>query len=325
MVNKTLRNKTLNRTITIDDKYLSDVINLFDGDRIPDDIRDVTILGDTFEALSRLPKNYFDLIVADPPYNLLRGYHGTPFSKMDEASYEAFTRKWLELTYPLLREGGSIYVCCDWQSGMIIGRVLGEMFTLQNRITWQREKGRGAKHNWKSGCEDIWFATKGEGFTFNLDRVKLRRRVLAPYRLDGEARDWMEEDGGKFRDTCPSNFWDDLTVPFWSMEENTAHPTQKPEKLVAKIILASSNEGDTVLDPFLGSGTTSVVAKKLGRHYVGIEQNPTYCAWAEERLERAENDKRIQGYDGKRFYERHALIQKKKKAKAGAKSSEKKR
>ena len=323
MVNKTLRNKTLNRKITVDDKYLANVINLFDGDEITEDIKDATILGDTFEALSKLPKEHFDLIVADPPYNLLRKYHGTPFAKMDTASYEAFTRKWLELVYPLLREGGSIYVCCDWQSGMIIGRVLGEMFTLQNRITWQREKGRGAKKNWKSACEDIWYATKGEGATFNLNAVKLRRRVLAPYRLEGEARDWMEEDGGKFRDTCPSNFWDDLTVPFWSMEENTAHPTQKPEKLVAKIILASSNEGDTMLDPFLGSGTTSVVAKKLRRHYVGIEQNPTYCAWAEERLERADEDKRIQGYDGKRFYERHALIQKKKKTKAGAKSSKK--
>ena len=150
MVNKTLRNKTLNRKIAVDDKYLSDVINLFDGGEMPADVRDVTILGDTFEALSKLPKEHFDLIVADPPYNLLRGYHGTPFAKMDTASYEAFTRKWLELVYPLLREGGSIYVCCDWQSGMIIGRVLGEMFTLQNRITWQREKGRGAKKNWKS-------------------------------------------------------------------------------------------------------------------------------------------------------------------------------
>ena len=97
------------------------------------------------------------------------------------------------------------------------------------------------------------------------------------------------------------------------MPENTAHPTQKPEKLIAKLILASSDEGDMILDPFLGSGTTSVVAKKLGRGYVGIEKNPTYCSWAEERLEKADTDKRIQGYDGERFYERHSALEKKNK------------
>ena len=111
-------------------------------------------------------------------------------------------------------------------------------------------------------------------------------------------KDWVESEQGSYRDTCPSNFWDDITVPFWSMPENTAHPTQKPEKLLAKLILASSNPGDTVLDPFLGSGTTSVTAKKLDRHYIGIELEPRYCVWAEQRLERAETDCRIQGYDG---------------------------
>ena len=312
MVNKTLRNKTLNRKIEDGDSYLARAIKLSDLGDFSGEMRDITILGDTMKALAMLPKEHFDLIVADPPYNMVKSYHGTPFSKMDEEKYEAFTRKWLSLVYPLLREGGSIYVCCDWQSGMAVGRVLSELFTVRNRITWQREKGRGARQNWKSGCEDIWYATKGDGFTFNLEAVKIRRKVLAPYRLDGEARDWTEMDEGKFRDTCPSNFWDDLTVPFWSMSENTAHPTQKPEKLLTKIILASSNKGDIVLDPFLGSGTTSVVAKKLSRHYVGIEQNPTYCAWAEERLEMAESDKIIQGFDGKRFYERHAHIVKKK-------------
>ena len=81
------------------------------------------------------------------------------------------------------------------------------------------------------------------------------------------------------------------------MPENTPHPTQKPEKLLAKLILASSKPGDTVFDPFLGSGSTSVTAKKLGRRWLGVEQNPDYCALAECRLERAETDKRIQGYE----------------------------
>ena len=160
--------------------------------------------------------------------------------------------------------------------------------------------------------EDIWFATKGSSYTFHLDAVKLRRKVLAPYRAEGVPKDWTESEGNRYRDTCPSNFWDDITIPFWSMAENTAHPTQKPEKLIAKILLASSSEGDVVLDPFLGSGTTSVTARKLGRHYIGIEAEARYCVWAEQRLEAAETDTRIQGYQDGVFWERNSIPTEKK-------------
>ena len=129
--------------------------------------------------------------------------------------------------------------------------------------------------------------------------------MLAPYRENGVPKDWESTESGNFRNTCPSNFWDDISVPYWSMAENTAHPTQKPEKLVAKLILASSNAGDLVFDPFLGSGTTSVTAKKLGRHYIGVEKNPRYCAWAEMRLERADTDKTVQGLKDGVFLERN--------------------
>ncbi len=91
------------------------------------------------------------------------------------------------------------------------------------------------------------------------------------------------------------------------MAENTAHPTQKSEKLLAKIMLASSPEGDIVFDPFLGSGTTSVVAKKLNRHYIGIEVEAQYCVWAEQRLELAECNPEIQGYVNGVFWERNSL------------------
>ena len=93
------------------------------------------------------------------------------------------------------------------------------------------------------------------------------------------------------------------------MPENTDHPTQKPEKLLAKIILSSTNKGDVVFDPFLGSGTTAVVAKKLGRKFVGIEVDEYYCCLAEKRLELAEKDKRIQGYEDGVFWERNTLIE----------------
>ena len=155
--------------------------------------------------------------------------------------------------------------------------------------------------------EDIWFATKSDDYVFNLDAVKIRKKVIAPYRIDGRPKDWQETATGNYRDTCPSNFWDDITIPFWSMPENTAHPAQKPEKLIAKIILASSNPGDIILDPFLGSGTTSVTAKKLNRNYIGIEIEKQYCMWAEQRLEMAETDKKIQGYTDGVFWERNTL------------------
>ena len=247
------------------------------------------------------------MVIADPPYNLTKAFNGTTFSKKTVADYEDYTRQWLSLVYPLLKDDGSIYVCCDWETSLIIGRVLGEFFTVRSRITWQREKGRGATANWKNGLEDVWFATKSNKYTFNLDAVKIRKKVIAPYKVNGKPKDWAETENGNYRNTCPSNFWDDITIPFWSMPENTAHPTQKSEKLIAKIMLASSNPTDIVFDPFLGSGTTSVVAKKLGRKYIGIEANEQYCVWAEQRLEMAESDMSIQGYVNGVFWERNTL------------------
>jgi site-specific DNA-methyltransferase (adenine-specific) len=145
-----------------------------------------------------------------------------------------------------------------------------------------------------------------DNYYFNVDAVKIKRKVIAPYKNgDGEPKDWVETEDGKYRVTHPSNLWTDITIPFWSMPENTDHPTQKPEKLVAKIILASSKPNDVVFDPFLGSGTTSVVAKKLDRKYVGIEIDELYCCLAEKRLEMAQES--IQGYSDGVFWERNSL------------------
>ncbi len=302
---KASRNKTIDISVAEGKEYLSRCIKINKAVADLTEITDKTILGDTFKVCPRIPEKSVDLIIADPPYNLRKTYGSTTFSKKKAEEYEDFTRKWLSAVKPLLKDNGSIYVCCDWESSLIIGKVLGEFFTVRNRITWQREKGRGARANWKNGMEDIWFATSSDKYTFNLNAVKVRRRVLAPYRADGIPKDWKESAEGKYRDTCPSNFWDDITVPFWSMPENTAHPTQKPEKLVAKLILASSNKGDTVFDPFAGSGTTLAVAKKLGRHYIGIEKEKQYCIWSEYRLEKAETDKEIQGLKNGVFLERN--------------------
>jgi site-specific DNA-methyltransferase (adenine-specific) len=209
---------------------------------------------------------------------------------------------------PLLKPTASVYICGDWRSSGVIQSIAEKYLLIQNRITWEREKGRGAKHNWKNCSEDIWFCTASKDFHFNADAVKLKRRVIAPYKdRNGTPKDWEQTETGDFRLTCPSNMWTDLTVPFWSMPENTDHPTQKPEKLLAKVILASSREGELVFDPFLGSGTVSVVAKKLGRLYCGIEIDTEYCCLAEKRLAAAEVDKTIQGYSDGVFWERNTL------------------
>lgn len=264
------------------------------------------IAGDSLKIAAAMPKGFVDLLIADPPYNLDKQFHGYNFHEMASEAYEKYTERWVEAVRPLLKENASIYVCCDWKSSGAIERVLARYFTIQNRITWQREKGRGAKANWKNAMEDIWFCTVSEkSFTFNIDDVKQRRRVVAPYKVDGQPKDWEETSDGNFRNTCPSNFWDDISVPYWSMAENTAHPTQKPEKLLAKLILASSNKGDIVFDPFMGSGSTAVTAKKLGRNFCGSEMNLQYCVWAQKRLEMAEQDKSIQGYADGVFWERN--------------------
>ena len=305
------RNKTIDLSVEEGKSYLDRCISISK----PTDLQSVinkTILGDTFSIIPLLPIKFVDLLIADPPYNLDKNFNGKKFKKTSDEMYEEYTESWIKSVLPLLKEDATVYVCCDWQSSPIIGKVLKKYFYIQNRITWQREKGRGALSNWKNGMEDIWFATVSKHYTFNVDKVKVRRKVIAPYKVDGKPKDWEETAEGNFRNTYPSNFWDDISIPYWSMPENTAHPTQKPEKLIAKLILASSNPGSIVFDPFLGSGTTSVTAKKLGRHYIGIEENEQYCVWAEKRLEMADNDTSIQGYTDGVFWERNTnALQKK--------------
>ena len=307
---KSKRNKTIDFSLNEGERFLKNCIDVNSVDEIKENC---TVLSDVFIALNKIKDKSVDLLIVDPPYNLSKNFHGNDFKKLNGEEYSLYTRKWIEKVKPKLKDTASIYVCCDWQSALYIGTILSEYFILRNRITWQREKGRGAKANWKNSMEDIFFATVSNDYTFNLDAVKIKKKVIAPYRENGKPKDWEETADGKFRLTCPSNFWDDIAVPYWSMPENTAHPTQKPEKLIAKLVLASSNVGDLILDPFAGSGTTGVVAKKLGRKYINIEQNPLYCAWGEKRLLDSEKDKSIQGYTDGVFWERNVNLKNKKK------------
>lgn len=308
-----------NRTLTLNSEEIDFLkANLVTSKNINEtkDLINKTLNGDVNEMLKFLPDEFADLIIIDPPYNLTKNFNGMKFNSRSENSYDEYLGTWFPEVCKKLKPNGSLYMCGDWKCTASLQRAIEKELTIMNRITWQREKGRGAKSNWKNGMEDIWFAVKNpDDYYFDVESVMMKRKVLAPYKIEGNPKDWDESEEGKFRLTYPSNFWDDISIPFWSMPENTDHPTQKPEKLYAKLILASSKEGDVVFDPFLGSGTTSVVAKKLNRKYCGIELNEEYCLWAEKRLKIADTDKSIQGYFDGVFWERNSLNLQQKSAK----------
>jgi site-specific DNA-methyltransferase (adenine-specific) len=311
-----------NRTLTCSQEeveFFSKSLGRLSGNASTNEILDTVINQDLFESSSYLPTAFADLVVLDPPYNLFKDFHGNAFNEKSDQDYSAYFNRVLDVVVRSLKPTGSVYVCSDWKTSMIIAPLLDSRLCVRNRITWEREKGRGAKRNWKNNTEDIWFCTTDatDLFVFNVDAVKLKRKVIAPYRIDGRPKDWHESIDGNYRLTHPSNIWTDITIPFWSMPENTDHPTQKPEKLIAKLLLASTNEGGVVFDPFLGSGTTAVVAKKLHRRFVGIEHNLEYCCWALKRLQAASIDSSIQGYADGVFWERNSLSEQKAKIGGG--------
>jgi len=301
------RNRSLVLTERERKKYQARLMHLKGPTTLPD-ILNRTICRDLFEIIDYLPAGVVDLLFIDPPYNISKEFNGRKFSELPLTEYENWLRQWLTKLKKVSKPTASVYICGDWRSSTAIQRVAEELFIVRNRITWEREKGRGAKTNWKNACEDIWFCTMGKDYVFNLDQVKLKRKVIAPYTDENKRpKDWQDDAEGRYRLTHPSNLWTDLTVPFWSMPENTDHPTQKPEKLLARIILASSKEGDVILDPFLGAGTTSVTAKKLNCNYIGIEIDETYCCLSEKRLSLADDNPAIQGYSSGVFWERNTL------------------
>ncbi len=299
------RNRTLILTAAERTRFRRKLLTLRSPAAVAD-VLDRTILNDVNDAAEHLPSGFVDLLFVDPPYNLTKKFNSSTFRATTNESYAAWLDGWLSKLVRTLKPTASIYICGDWRSSSAIQQAAEKYFIVRNRITWEREKGRGAKANWKNASEDIWYCTISDQFTFQLDAVKMKRKVIAPYTEQGKPKDWKRTDDGNFRLTHPSNLWTDLTVPFWSMPENTEHPTQKPEKLAAKIILASSKPGEVVLDPFLGSGTTSVVAKKLGRRYVGIEIDEKFASISEKRLHLADSDRTIQGFDDGVFWERNS-------------------
>jgi site-specific DNA-methyltransferase (adenine-specific) len=308
-----------NRTVTLsrtEKEHYEKIPTVVSGPMDKSDLVDKIVNQDIFEALEFLPSGFVDLLILDPPYNLNKTFTSITFRKKSISKYAQWFEGVLIKLLPVLKDTASVYVCSEWYSSTAIHLVLEKFLKVRNRITWEREKGRGSKRNWKNASEDIWFATVSDNYIFNVEQVKSKRRVLAPYTDSaGRPKDWDDTSDGQFRLTHPSNLWNDITVPFWSMTENTDHPTQKPEKLLAKLILASTNEGGFVFDPFMGVGSSVIAAKKLKRRFLGVEIDRQYCLLAAKRLHLAEFGTTIQGYQDGVFWERNTLNLRKQKIK----------
>ena len=171
-----------------------------------------------------------------------------------------------------------------WSNVAEFKLLLDKYGKIRNWITWHRTKGRGSSKNYKSTKEEILYYTKTNKYIWN--EQKMLKKHIFPYTKNGKPRGWFtDENGIKCRWTGLGNVWF-YTVPFWKMPEYVGHPSQKPELMMERIILSSSNENDIILEPFAGSGPVCVAAKKTNRKYIGIEKDKKWCEVIKSRLEK---------------------------------------
>lgn len=244
------------------------------------------LLGSSLDLLRTIPTESIDAIITDPPY-------GINYKEWDEK------KKWLELTenwigesFRVLKPQGQLWSFMAF-SNIIEFIPLVKSFNFlwqdKNSVVWGRGKGRGSSQHLKSLREEILHFTKNKTYTWN--NLKVLREVIAPYMKDGKPRGWFlnhipDSDGihKRVRWTGLGNVWC-YSAPQWNgKEDKRVHPCQKPLILMERLILLSSNEGDVILDPFCGSGSTLVACKKLNRQFIGIEKDEKYHSIASGRL-----------------------------------------
>lgn len=230
------------------------------------------ILGDALAELPKLATETFDLIIADPPYNLGKNYGGNHSIKGFD-DYLEFSQRWLKEAHRLLKSQGTIYVFMGFRFISylygILERELGMFFN--SWIVWHYTQGSGRVKGFSPRHDDILMFTKSKDFAFNLDAVRVPQKY---YR-----------ERNNMRGANPGDVWEFSHVHYCN-ENRQNHPTQKPEGLIERLVLASSNEGGFVLDPFSGSGTTLRVCQQLNRFGTGIELNPDYVQMSRERLQK---------------------------------------
>ena len=246
---------------------------------------DTIVLGDCLKVLEGLPSGCIDLVVSSPPYNLGKEYE----TKRALGIYLDEQRIVLEQCARVLKPTGSIY----WQVGAFSDRgmlipldirlfpVLESLGLIpRNRIMWIRQHGLHGRKKYSCRHESILWFTKSESYTFNLDAIRVPQKWANKKHFKGERKGELScnPDGKN-----PGDVWLFRNVKH-NHEEQTIHPCQFPEDLIARIVLASTNEGECVFDPYMGAGTVAIVARDLGRRFIGAELDPKYHDVAMRRL-----------------------------------------
>jgi len=232
------------------------------------------VTGNAIEELKKLPNGSVDLICTDPPYNLGKDY-GNNIDWKQWHDYEQFTLDWLTESKRVLKNDGSLYVFMGVKFVSRLFLMLQELgLHFNSWITWHNTQGMGRTKGFSPRHEDILYFTKSDDFTFNNDDVRIPQKYF--------------RERNNMKGANPGDVWEFSHVHY-SNPERVKHPTQKPEALMKRIISASSNKSNIVLDPFVGSGTTCVVANLLGRKWIGFDINPEYIEMSENRIKKEIN------------------------------------
>ncbi len=260
---------------------------------MPDDIKNKIYCGDNLDVLQKLEKESVDLIYIDPPFFSNKQYEVV---WGDEAEIRSFEDRWeggvlhyinwlkarVNLMWNVLKPTGSFYLHCDWHANAYIRIMLDEVFgesNFQNEIIWCYKTGGASKKRFGRKHDNIYFYTKSENYTFNPQKEK--SYMMHEYGF--KKSDFQKDEQGQYSWVIAKDWWEIPSVGS-ATSERLGYPTQKPEALLERIIKASSDEGDLVLDAFCGCGTACVVAQKLKRNWIGIDISPTAATLVEKRL-----------------------------------------
>ena len=236
------------------------------------------IQGDCIEELKSIKDCSIDLIVADPPYNVGKDY-GNGSDRQQFEDYISFSKQWLGECHRVLKQDGTIYVFIGFRYISYLYQILEHDLKMNfvNWISWHYTQGIGKTKGFSPRHDDILMFSKSEKYKFNLDSIRIPQKF---YRRINN-----------MRGANPGDVWE-VSHIHYCQKNRQSHPTQKPEALVERMVLASSNENDTVLDPFSGSGTTLRVCQQLGRNAIGIELNAEYVEQIKQRL-----NEKFEGFD----------------------------
>jgi len=234
-------------------------------------LKNEILLGNSIEYLKNTSSNSVDLIIADPPYNLNKDY-GNKSDSQNFEEYIKFTKNWTKEATRVLKPNGTLYAFMGFRFISYLYQILEQDNRLNfiNWICWHYTQGIGKKKGFSPRHDDILMFSKGNNYTFNLDDIRVPQKY---YR-----------SRNNMRGANPGDVWKFSHIHY-CQENRQNHPTQKPEGLIERMVLASSNEGDLVIDPFSGSGTTLRVCQQLKRHCIGVEMNKDYVELTKKRLQ----------------------------------------